>query len=236
MTRTGRSLPATHRVKLCGIATLLLALACSGEQPALSYADRIVSDRAAKDRFFREDPSSPIPAAERSAFPPLRYFAPDESYRVPASLRVSTENAGQVIKIPTSTGLVREMVRIGALEFSLKGQPLTLTAFAEVGDRQMNRLFVPFSDLTTGTETYAGGRYLDLDRTATGLYLIDFNRAYHPYCVYNPVYDCPYPPRENRLPIPVRAGERLPSEETGGAAPGQTHEAPGSRHRSSIDQ
>ena len=62
---------------------------------------------------------------------------------------------------------------------------------------------------TSGTETYAAGRYLDLDRTVTGLYDLDFNRAYHPYCYYNPQYDCPYPPRENRLAIPIKAGERI---------------------------
>ena len=68
---------------------------------------------------------------------------------------------------------------------------------------------MPFVDLTSGAETYPAGRYLDLDRTRTGIYLIDFNRAYNPYCYYNPTYDCPYPPRENRLKVPVRAGEKL---------------------------
>jgi len=77
----------------------------------------------------------------------------------------------------------------------------------------MRRLFVPFGDLTNGNETYPGGRYLDLDRTATGIYDLDFNRAYHPFCVYNSSYDCPYPPRENRLAVPIRAGERLPKKE-----------------------
>ena len=62
---------------------------------------------------------------------------------------------------------------------------------------------------TNGTETYPGGRYLDLDRTATGIYDLDFNRAYHPFCFFNPTYDCPVPPRENRLTIPIRAGEQL---------------------------
>jgi hypothetical protein len=75
----------------------------------------------------------------------------------------------------------------------------------------MNRLFVPFSDLTSGTETYPAGRYIDLTRTPTGIYILDFNRAYHPYCYYNVTYECPYPPAENRLPLPVRAGERLPA-------------------------
>ena len=75
----------------------------------------------------------------------------------------------------------------------------------------MTHLFVPFRDLTCGTETYLAGRYIDLDRTATGLYNLDFNTAYHPYCYYNTKFDCPYPPSENRLPLPVRAGERMPA-------------------------
>ena len=72
-----------------------------------------------------------------------------------------------------------------------------------------DRLFVPFTDITTGAETYPGGRYLDLDRTATGIYQIDFNQAYHPFCYFDDRYDCPYPPPENRLGVPLRAGERL---------------------------
>jgi len=188
----------------------LLAAACGGQPPAPSYADQLLADRTAKDRFFRESAESPIPAGSRATFPPLAYFPPDEAYRVPASLRVSAEDAGAIIEMPTSTGQMRDMVRIGYLEFSLKGEALKLSAFAEASDRRLDRLFVPFADLTTGTETYAGGRYLDLDRTATGIYVIDFNRAYHPYCFYNPEYDCPYPPAENRLLVPIRAGERMP--------------------------
>ena len=68
------------------------------------------------------------------------------------------------------------------------------------------RLFVPFGDLTSGDTTYKGGRYLDLDRTPTGVYDLDFNLAYHPYCVFNPTYECPVPPRENRLPVAIRRG------------------------------
>ena len=60
--------------------------------------------------------------------------------------------------------------------------------------------------------TYAGGRFMDLDRNATGIYEVDFNRAYVPYCYYNPTFECPLPPKENRLTIPVRAGERLKSQ------------------------
>ena len=86
------------------------------------------------------------------------------------------------------------MRHVGTLEFTVRGESLSLGAFVEAGAADLNRLFVPFTDLTSGSETYPAGRYLDLDRTRTGIYLIDFNRAYNPYCYYNPTYDCPYPP------------------------------------------
>lgn len=101
------------------------------------------------------------------------------------------------------------MRRVGTLEFTMKGQPLKLTAFVEAGEPDTSPLFVPFTDLTTGTETYPAGRYLELERTPTGIYTIDFNRAFNPFCYYNPTYDCPFPPAENRLAVPVRAGERI---------------------------
>jgi hypothetical protein len=100
---------------------------------------------------------------------------------------------------------------VGTLGFTVNGTPLTLVAFADLESTSMNRLFVPFTDTTSGTDTYGGGRYLELEKTPTGLYDLDFNRAYHPFCVYNPTFDCPIPPKENRLPIAIRAGERLAS-------------------------
>jgi uncharacterized protein (DUF1684 family) len=156
---------------------------------------------------MRESAQSPVPAARRGGFPALSYFAIEPDYRVPASLAVA--RGDDVMEMPTSTGQRRRMRRIGKLNFTLKGQPLTLTAFADADSNDMQRLFVPFGDLTNGTETYPGGRYLDLDRTSTSVYDLDFNRAYHPFCVFNVEYDCPYPPRENRLKLPVRAGEKL---------------------------
>jgi uncharacterized protein (DUF1684 family) len=173
----------------------------------LPYEEGIAAWRAEKDRYMRESPESPLPAASRSAFPPLPYFPIAQDYRVPAALRVAPGN--DVLEMMTSTGQIRKMRRVGALEFTLKGQALKLTAFADITDTSLRRLFVPFGDSTNGNETYPGGRYMDLDRTATGIYDLDFNRAYHPFCLFNPTYDCPVPPRENRLQVPVRAGEKL---------------------------
>jgi uncharacterized protein len=185
----------------------LLAMALAGCRPAaLPYPEEIGAWRAEKDRFMRSA-ESPLPAAERGNFPALNYFPVNPEYRVPAALGLIPGNV--VIEMSTSTGLKRQMRRVGTLKFTLKGQPLSLTAFVEMPQNDVRRLFVPFGDLTNGTETYPGGRFLDLDRTATGIYDLDFNRAYHPFCLFNPTYDCPVPPRENRLTAPVRAGEKL---------------------------
>jgi uncharacterized protein (DUF1684 family) len=95
----------------------------------------------------------------------------------------------------------------------LKGQPVKLGAFAPASAKNDDRLFVPFSDLTSGTETYPAGRFMDLDRTATGIYEVDFNRAYNPYCAYSKGYECPFPPPSNRMKVAVRAGEKAPPGE-----------------------
>ena len=182
----------------------LLLTACN-VAPAPSAPD-VAEWRAEKDRYMKSE-ESPVPPEKRATFPPLPYYDIDPAYQVPAALSIAPGDA--VLELPTSTGQRRKMRKIGTLEFTLKGQPLTLSAFVDATTNDVRRLFVPFGDLTNGTETYAGGRYLDLDRTATGIYDLDFNRAYHPFCVFNAEYDCPYPPRENRLPILIRAGERL---------------------------
>ena len=184
---------------------LLLTIACTAKE--VPYLDSVNAWHATKDEFMRRSDDSPIPPERRASFPPLSYFQVEPEYRVPAVLTIA--RGEDVLEIPTSRGERRPHQRVGKLSFSLKGQLLTLTAFVEVGQEDLRQLFVPFGDLTNGTETYPGGRYLELERTATGIYELDFNRAFHPFCYYNPTYDCPYPPRENRLAIPVRAGERM---------------------------
>jgi uncharacterized protein len=206
----GATAPRGHRARilLLAISLLIPAAACSNKPPddPKAYAAAIAAARTAKDAAFASA-SDPVPQNRHAELLPLAYFPIDPSYSVPAALKPATDST--VLDMPTSTGTERKMRRVGTLEFMLKGQSLKLTAFVEVGAKDLNHLFVPFTDLTTGTETYAGGRYLDLDRIPSGIYALDFNRAYHPYCYYNPTYECPYPPAENRLKIPIRAGEKL---------------------------
>ena len=219
--RTGRVRAALAAAVLP--VAVLAAGACSPPPPdEAGYIDRLREDRALKDEFFANGPDSPVPLDRRSWMLPVRYYEPDLAYRVPAQLTIPDEQP--IFQVPTSTGQVRAMQRVGTLEFMLDGEPRTLAALVELPAADVTRLFVPFRDETSGTETYPAGRYLDLDRTPTGIYDLDFNRAYHPTCYYDEAFDCPFPPPENRLDTPVRAGERLPPEDEqrfpiGGGAP-----------------
>jgi uncharacterized protein (DUF1684 family) len=198
--------------RLLIVAAALVAAACTSGPSAPdegAYVAKINAERANKERAFRDGPDSPIPQEKKDELLPLSYFPVDSAYSAPASLKLSADRP--VFEMPTSTGKMRKMERVGVLEFTLKGQAMSLGAFVEAGTQRVTQLFVPFSDLTAGTETYAAGRYLDLHPTGTGIYEIDFNRAYNPYCAYNESYDCPYPPPSNRLKVPVRAGERVRS-------------------------
>ena len=182
--------------------------ACSG-RPADDSADylrKVTAGRAAKDAEFQRA-NDPIPEAKKAEFLPLAYFPIDPGYKVLAGLKAATDNVE--LMMPTSTGQQRKMRQVGMMEFNLKGQQMSLAAFNEVGAPDMNHLTLMFSDMTSGTETYAAGRYIDLERTASDIYNLDFNLAYHPYCYYNPTYECPYPPAENRLKVPIHAGERM---------------------------
>jgi uncharacterized protein (DUF1684 family) len=196
-------------ISICGAA-------CTPGPGEEDYPAKIAAIREAKDESFKNDPQSPVPADKKAALLPLSYYAVDEMYAVPATLEAFAERTR--ITVPTSTGKIRDLERIGALKFSLQGKPMRLTAFIDVDSPQVNRLFVPFADQTSGTETYAAGRYMELDPTATGIYVVDFNIAYNPYCYYSPEFDCPYPPKENRLDVPIRAGERVHTANAG--APG----------------
>lgn len=204
------------RARLSVLLVLLSALAActSGPPPPDDgpYLAKIEQTRADNDAFFKSA-DGPLTPETRATFKGLSYFPIDPAFQAPARLEVKAVDRATVLELPQShTTEKRKMRRIGVLHFSLptlSQDELTLTAFVEVDAPDMNRLFVPFADATSNKETYGGGRYLELTRTPTGLYDLDFNRAYHPYCLFNPSYECPVPPRENRLMVAIRAGEKM---------------------------
>jgi uncharacterized protein (DUF1684 family) len=198
---------APARPALALVAAALLLASCRSTPPPepKDYVSKIAAERASKDAAFAAS-DDPIPTAKHAQFLPLAYFPIDPTYNVPGALKPIEDKT--VYEMPTSTGATRKMRRVGSLEFTLKGQPMKLVAFNELGT-DPGSLFVAFSDLTNGVETYSAGRFMDLTRNPTGLYEVDFNRAYIPYCYYNASYECPLPPKENRLKIPIHAGERM---------------------------
>jgi uncharacterized protein (DUF1684 family) len=201
-----------RNVKYRLLSLLVIASACtSGPQPIEdgSHEREVMAWRADKDVMFKSSGDSPLLPADRATFTSLPYFPFDLAYRMPARLTPESADTPHFIELSTSATEMRRMRRVGTLGFAVKGQALRLTAFADENDTAMTRLFVPFGDLTNKTETYGGGRYIELTRTSTSLYDLDFNRAYHPYCVYNTTYVCPVPPNENRLDARIAAGERL---------------------------
>jgi uncharacterized protein len=176
------------------------------------YVGAVEEERARKDDFFKRSHSSPIPHEARHDFQGLPYFAVDPAFRFhDLMLEPYAGHEPSAFQIPTSDGQLRPARRAGTLAFKREGESLRLTGYTlEGGDT----LFVPFMDATSGHETYGAGRYLDVDPEPDGSYVLDFNLAYHPYCVYADHFSCPLTPAENRLPIRIEAGERLAETET----------------------
>jgi uncharacterized protein (DUF1684 family) len=185
-----------------------------GDLYRLRGSDTIDEFRRGRDDLFKSHPQSPIEQEERAAFKSLKYFAPDPAYRVPAHVE---DGDGSELLIDTGgdDGAVRYR-RAATLIFQLGDEACRLTVLSLV--QYAGGLFVPFRDLTSGHETYGGGRYLfDTAKDTDGLVLevtagspevvIDFNYAYNASCAYSPRWACPLAPPENYLKVPVRAGE-----------------------------
>ena len=183
-----------------------------GGHEHVDYPDALAAYRAQKDDYFRSGHGSPIPAVERGDFNGLPYFPVDEGLRFEGlTLEPYSGDEPVLFQIPTSDGQLREAERAGVFQFDRDGTSHSLTGYRFAGGGSES-VFVPFLDLTSGSESYGAGRYLDVYPEHDGTYALDFNLAYHPSCVYDPKYSCPLTPAENRLPIRIEAGERLAPE------------------------
>ena len=196
------------------------------EHEPIDYVEAVEGFRADKDHYFKHGEGSPIPTAERDAFTGLPYFPVDPDLRFEdLQLEPYQGSEPQRFQIPTSDGGLRPAHRAGSLRFELGGESRVLAGYvidapdghvhrdaATAADEALPSIFVPFLDATSGHETYGAGRYLDIEPEDDGTYSLDFNLAYHPSCVYDFRFSCPLTPAENRLPIRIEAGERLPEE------------------------
>jgi len=179
--------------------------------PPMDWTQDVGSVRVAKDRQFRNDPQTPLPAAAMKAFSGLQYWPPADQFYMVGSITYYPEP--EQLEIPTSAGTPRPAEKIGWLSFAVAGQVQRLQVYRMLDSPQTEDdpgFFLPFKDLTSGKETYPTGRYINLEGPLGGPYVLDFNMAYNPYCAYGDTsrFACPITPAENKLSVRIEAGER----------------------------
>ena len=140
-------------------------------------------------------------SAIRRGFSGLRWYPVDEAYRVPA--RFVPHDEPIEVRVQNILGDIETVTSSGVVRLQLAGEELEMLP-VDAGDQ----LWFIFRDLTSGSDTYAAARFLYADAPRDGWTVLDFNRAYNPPCAFNPHTTCPLPPRANRLPVRVEAGER----------------------------
>ncbi len=173
----------------------------------MDWTELIRQHRRQKDEQFADSHHSPLPPAERDSFDGLDYYPVDPDLRF--VLPVHEHDHEGTVVLATSTDGEQEYLEYGEFRFSVESRDVTLQAYKSDADQE--RLWVPFRDATSGTETYGAGRYLDLEpdtHRTDGEWILDFNQAYNPTCAYSDRYECPLPPTDNWLDVPIGAGEK----------------------------
>lgn len=169
--------------------------------------------REGRDHEFRDKKESPLKEEDLAGFKGLNYYPEDKKFAVKAKFTRTADE--KYFQMPTSSGKTKMFVKYGVLKFKVGGKsqvlavyeadPAVLQTFPEYADL----LFIPFKDATSRTETYGGGRYIDIKRPAGKDVMLDFNLAYNPNCAYGgEKWSCPVPPAENVLKVEIRAGEK----------------------------
>ena len=180
----------------------------------LMYVSFVMSQETAAEfqanlnREFANREESPLTDEDFKVFQSLDFYPIDEKFIVEAKfVRTPKE---KVFKMKTSTTRLPEYKKYGELFFQIDGKSFKLNVYQNIElskkEGYEDYLFLPFSDLTCGKESYIGGRYIDMRIPKTETVTIDFNKAYNPYCAYNHKYSCPIVPLENDLPIEILAG------------------------------
>lgn len=191
------------------LVLLLLFFSCSKTVYSPFDAASVEKFQQQLNEEYRNPDESPLREDNFKKFKVHPFFPISQQYAVTAKL-VKTKNA-EPFEIPTSSGKSKKYREYGKLYFKLNGKQQVLTVYQSLqlleDPEYQDYLFLPFRDLTNGKETYGGGRYLDLTISEKEEIIIDFNKAYHPYCAYNATdYNCPIVPRENWLNIRIKAG------------------------------
>ena len=188
-------------LKFGGIAVVVLIVAVTFVGSEGNYKEQIEELRLKYQDNLKVIDDSPFKEQE---FLGLKYYEPNSDYVVDAE-RVGLEG-GEIITLATSSGATQKYIKIALLVFEIQDVTDTLTLLQNIADP--SDLFLPFTDETSGEETYGAGRYLPIEPMSGAEIELDFNRAFNPYCAYSDKYSCPMPPRENHIKVAIAAGEK----------------------------
>jgi len=173
------------------------------------FQEKVVADfQQDLNKHYADSTSSPLKKEDLKVFKGLDFFPASADFFVQATF-IRTEKE-KPFKMPTTTDRKPLYVKYGELHFTLNGTKCRLNVYQNVEFSKkpgyQDDLFLPFTDLTSGVESYGGGRYIDLKIQEGENWIVDFNLAYNPYCAYNERYSCPIPPQENDLKVAIKAG------------------------------
>ncbi len=193
---------------LLSIFCLWMSIQAIGQIDTALYQTINDSIRVVNNEEFADPKQSPLTREDLEHFDGLSYFDFNAKYVVAARFEATPKE--RPFLMPTSTDRTPKYVKHGHLFFTLDGIECRLSVYRNVDLSKKagyeNYLFIPFNDSTNGFESYGGGRYLDIQGPLGDTVILDFNRAYNPYCAYNSRYSCPIPPQENNLPVRIEAG------------------------------
>lgn len=180
----------------------------SSAQDSSAYHTEIQKYQHEQNIEFADSNQSPLKEVDRKVFNHLDFFPININFRIEAKF-VRTKGE-KPFKMSTTTERKPLYVKFGEAHFSIDGKPQVLTIYRSLRSKKIeaykDHLFLPFKDHTNGFESYGGGRFIDLRIPESDTIIIDFNKAYNPYCAYNSRYSCPIPPEENILKVEIPAG------------------------------
>jgi len=185
------------------ICTIIFcSISCLSWTQNVNYASSIEEHRIQYKKDFLADERAPLEAKDIDS---LIFYEPNELYKVTCSVKLTPDE--KQFDLPTYSGITKPFKKYAELTFSLNDQLITLSAYQNLKVLKMpmykDHLFIPFKDLTNGNVTYGGGRYIDMNTSdiVHNSMVLDFNKAYNPWCAYSYGYNCPIPPNENHLDI-----------------------------------
>lgn len=186
----------------------LLITNCNKPKP--TYKETIKQFQYELNTQYADNEESPLTKEDLPSFKSLDFFDIDQTYQIEAELELTPESP--IFEMQTTTNRLPLYKKYGIAHFTINGQKCNLSLYESQNFQNTleheNLLFVPYNDLTNGTSSYSGGRFIDIETPSeeSKTVTIDFNKSYNPYCAYNHKYSCPIPPSENNLPIKILVG------------------------------